>query len=98
MQNMKQGNSKKKWSQEVTKSSNALDLERGVFTWEDPKKIARSLKTSALKSTRRKGTPLQSAMSMLNFYINRGGKNLTSRQRKILEQAKQELRRSAKAE
>jgi hypothetical protein len=98
MQNMKQGNSKKKWSQEVTRSSNALDLDPGVFTWKDPKKIARSLKTSALKSTRRKGTPLQSAMSMLNFYINRSGKNLTSPQRKILEQAKQELRQSAKAE
>ena len=52
------------------------DLEEGVFTWKDPKKIAKSLKNSALQSRRRKTTPYQSAMSMLNFYINRAGKNL----------------------
>ena len=82
----------KYWSGYVTRHSNALDLEAGVFTWSDPKKIARSLSRSARESSRRKGTPLQSAMSMLNFYINRGGKNLSSRQRKTLEQAKVELR------
>jgi putative cell wall-binding protein len=82
----------KRWSQEVTRRSNALDLDAGVFTWKDPKKIAQSLQQSALKSTRRKGTPYQSAMSMLNFYINRAGKNLDPKQKEILEQAKQELR------
>ena len=81
-----------KWSAKVTKESIALDLEEGVFTWKDPKKIALSLKNSAENSTRRKGTPFQSAMSMLNFYINRAGKNLPSEQKKILEQAKVELR------
>jgi len=64
-----------------------------VFTWIDPKKIARSLKKSALASKTRKGTPLQSAMSMLNFYINRAGKQLDDNQRKVLEQAKIELRK-----
>lgn len=84
-------NSKKYWSAEVTRNSNALDLEPGVFTWKDPKKIALSLSNSARKSTRKKGTPLQSSMSMLNFHINRSGKNLTGTQRKTLEQAKKEL-------
>src|SRR5437764_2338364 len=56
-----------KWSQRVTEKSNALDLEENVFTWKDPRRIARSLKRSAECSKRRKGTPLQSAMSMLNF-------------------------------
>lgn len=83
----------KKWSSDVTKQSNALDLEPGVFTWTDPKKIARSLRNSAEQSTRRKGSPLQSAMSMLNFYINRGGANLTGAQKKTLGQAKEELRK-----
>ncbi|HUW24786.1 MAG TPA: DUF3175 domain-containing protein [Patescibacteria group bacterium] len=83
----------KKWSARVTKESNALDTEEGVFTWKDPKKIALSLKRSAESSTRRKGTPFQSAMSMLNFYINRAGKSLEPEQKKILEQAKIELRR-----
>jgi len=86
------GKSKKYWSKEVTLESRALALEEGVFTWKDPKRIARSLKKSAEESTERKGTPFQSAMSMLNFYINRAGKNLDSKQRKILEQAKKELR------
>jgi len=84
---------KKNWSAEVTKSSFALDLEEGVFTWDDPKKIAASLKTSAENSLRRKASPFQSAMSMLNFYINRAGKNLPQKQKKILEQAKVELRK-----
>lgn len=83
---------KKYWSGEVTKHSDALDLKTGVFTWSDPKRIARSLKESAAQSTRRKGTPLQSAMSMLNFYINRAGKSLDDEQKKTLEQAKAELR------
>lgn len=83
---------KKYWSGEVTQKSNALDLEEGVFTWHDPKKIARSLQRSALKSNRKKGTPYQSAMSMLNFYINRAGKNLPARQKVTLEKAKEELR------
>jgi hypothetical protein len=84
--------SKKCWTRKVTLESDALDLERGVFTWKNPKKIAQSLKESAEKSLRRKSPPFQSAMSMLNFYINRAGKNLESQQRKILEQAKEELR------
>ncbi len=84
--------SKKYWSGDVTKYSNALDLEEGVFTWRDPKRIARSLKLSAETSMRRKTTSFQSAMSMLNFYINRAGKNLKSNQRKVLEKAKIELR------
>ena len=65
--------SKKYWSGYVTKYSDALDLEEGVFTWDDPRKIARSLKRSAEASGRRKSAPFQSAMSMLNFYINRAG-------------------------
>ena len=84
------------WSQEVTRTSNALDLEPGVFTWDDPVKIAQSLKRSAETSTRRKGTPLQSAMSMLNFYINRAGRNLPADRRQVLERAKAELRRAFK--
>lgn len=83
---------KRNWSQEVTLYSRALILEEGVFTWQDPVRIARSLKRSAEASRRRKGTPFQSAMSMLNFYINRAGKNLDARQRRVLEQAKKELR------
>ena len=86
--------SRKRWSQEVTQKSDALDLEEGVFTWNDPKRIARSLKRSAEASTRRKGSPLQSAMSMLNFYINRAGKDLGPTQREVLEEAKAELRRA----
>jgi hypothetical protein len=84
---------KKYWSENVTKHSNALDLEPNVFTFKDPKRIAESLKQSAEKSSRRKGTPFQSAMSMLNFYINRAGKNLPRDQKKILEASKDELRK-----
>ena len=83
----------KYWSKKVTEESNALDLEYGVFTWKNPRKIALSLKMSAELSNRRKGTPFQSAMSMLNFYINRAGKNLNPKQKRILNQAKQELRK-----
>lgn len=85
---------KKYWSGEVTKKSNALDLEQGVFTWNNPKKIAESLKKSAEQSQRRKGTSFQSAMSMLNFYINRTGRNLNPETKKILNQAKEELRKA----
>src|SRR4030042_5619964 len=81
-----------RWSGRVTKECNALDLEEGVFTWADPKKIALSLKQSADSSTRRKAPPFRSAMSMLVFYINRAGKNLDKDQLRILEQAKEELR------
>jgi len=84
---------KKYWSGEVTRSSFALDLEEGVFTWKDPIKIAASLQKSAEDSTRRKASPFQSAMSMLNFYINRAGKNLDPAQKEILEKAKTELRK-----
>ena len=83
---------KKPWSQKVTESSDALDLEAGVFSLEDPRKIALSLKKSAESSTRRKSDPFRSAMSMLTFYINRAGSKLSSRQRKRLENAKDELR------
>jgi hypothetical protein len=77
----------------VTKRSNALDLDRSVFTWKDPKRIAASLKRSAQRSKRRKGTPYQSAMSMLNFYINRAGKHLPAGRREVLQRAKSELRK-----
>ena len=84
-----------KWSEKVTKTSIALDLEEGVFTWNDPKKIALSLKESAENSIRSKAkTPYQSAMSMLNFYINRAGKRLPLERRKILEEAKIELKKA----
>lgn len=85
--------SPKKWSARVTRESHALDLEDGVFTWKDPGKIARSLKKSADSSKNRKASPLRSAMSMLVFYINRAGTNLDDDQRRILEQAKDELRK-----
>ncbi|MGI6776222.1 MAG: DUF3175 domain-containing protein [Patescibacteria group bacterium] len=84
---------KKGWSQKVTQTSFSLDLEEGVFTWKDPKKIAASLKQSAEASSRRKASPFQSAMSMLNFYINRAGKKLDPKQKEILEKAKEELRK-----
>lgn len=83
----------KVWSQQVTKTSNALDLDDGVFTWSDPKKIAASLKHSAEVSNRRKASPLQSAMSMLNFYLNRAGQSLPQKQKRVLTKAKEELRR-----
>ena len=81
-----------KWSQDVTEHSNALDLEKDVFTRDDPKSIALSLKRSAEHSKRRKGTAFQSAMSMLTYYINRAGKDLPATQKKVLEKAKEELR------
>lgn len=81
-----------KWSQDVTRHSNALDLDREVFTRHDPKSIAESLKKSAEASRRRKATPFRSAMSMLTFYINRAGKDLDPKQKSVLEKAKDELR------
>jgi hypothetical protein len=84
---------RKRWSQAVTRHSNALDLEGGVFSKQDPKSIARSLKRSAERSRRRKSDPYRSAMSMLTFYINRAGKQLPARSRRRLEAAKGELRR-----
>lgn len=83
---------RKYWSKSVTENGNALDLERSVFTMSDPKAIARSLKRSADRSSRRKSSPYRSAMSMLTFYINRAGKNLAKKQLKTLEAAKDELR------
>lgn len=77
----------------MTEHSFALALEPGVFTWNDPKKIAKSLARSAEESIARKGTPFQSAMSMLNFYINRAGRKLNPERKKILEKAKEELRK-----
>ena len=78
--------------------SDALDLEKSIFRSRDPKRIAASLKRSAERSQRRKGTPLQSAMSMLNFYINRAGKNLPAAEKRKLERAKSELRRQFRRE
>ena len=86
--------STKRWSQDVTERSDALDLEQGVFTLKDPKKIAASLKRSAEASMRRKADPFRSAMSMLVFYINRAGKNLGEADRARLEKAKDELRKA----
>lgn len=82
----------KRWSARVTRTSNALDLERGVFT-RSPAAIARSLKRSAERSKRRKATPYRSALSMLTFYINRAGKHLPSSRKRALAQAKRELAR-----
>jgi len=81
------------WSARVTRESHALELEDGIFTWKDPKKIARSLKQSADTSQQRKSEPFRSAMSMLVFYINRAGKNLDVNQKQILELTKDELRK-----
>ena len=82
----------KRWSQRVTRGSFALDLEPGVFTWDDPSRIALSLKRSAEGSSRRKAGPFASAMSMLTFFVNRAGGNLPAGQRERLEIAKDELR------
>src|SRR6185295_8185075 len=81
------------WSHAVMETSDALDLEPAVFTQRSPRAIAESLRRSAERSRRRKSTPFRSAMSMLVFYINRGGRNLTPARRRVLERAKDELRR-----
>jgi Protein of unknown function (DUF3175) len=83
---------RKRWSQRVTRESDALDLEKSVFSKRDPRAIARSLKRSAERSRRRKSSPYRSAMSMLTFYINRAGKQLPATSRRRLEAAKDELR------
>lgn len=84
----------KKWSAEISENSDALDLEDDVFKSDDPKKIAQSLKRSAEQSKRRKAEPFQSAMSMLTFYQNRAGKNLSADRKKFLDRAKDELRKA----
>jgi hypothetical protein len=83
----------RRWSARVTKESDALDLQGGVFKLRDPKRIAASLKRSAERSRRRKANPYRSALSMLTFYINRAGKNLPASRRKTLQRAKVELRK-----
>ncbi|MBV8753665.1 MAG: DUF3175 domain-containing protein [Hyphomicrobiales bacterium] len=85
--------SAKRWSQRVTRESDALDLSKGVFTWKDPKRIASSLKRSAERSRRRKADAFRSALSMLTFYLNRAGRNLPAARRRTLMRAKDELRR-----
>ena len=82
-----------RWSQRVTETSDALDLDKGVFSLDDPRNIARSLKRSAERSHRRKSDPFRSAMSMLNFYINRAGRKLSKARRDRLAAAKVALRR-----
>lgn len=84
----------KKWSQEVTEHSDALEVEDGLFKQDDPAAIAAGLKRAAESSKRRKGTPLQSAMGMLTFYINRAGDNLSKEHRRVLEEAKDELHKA----
>jgi len=88
------GRGKTRWSGAVTQNSNALELEAEVFKKADPRGIALSLKRSAERSKRRKGTPYQSAMSMLTFYINRAGKNLPKSRLGVLDKAKSELRKA----
>ena len=90
--------SSRRWSQHVTQTSNALDLDSGVFTWSDPTRIARSLKQSAESSKRRKGSPMQSVVSMLNFYLNRAGKHLPAVRKRVLARAKDELRKQFRKE
>ena len=84
----------KRWSGDVTKHSDALDLDAGVFTWKDPRRIAASLKASAEASSRRKADPYRSALSMLTFYINRAGRNLPEARKCVLRRAKTELRKA----
>jgi len=83
----------RRWSQRVTRTSNALDLESGVFRMHSARAIALSLARSAEASKRRKSQPFRSAMSMLTFYVNRAGKSLPARDRRTLTRAKQELRK-----
>ena len=84
--------SSRRWSARVTRESDALDLKKGVFSKRSPKAIALSLKRSAEHSRRRKSDPYRSAMSMLTFYINRGGRNLSPSRKRTLNKAKGELR------
>ena len=89
----KRTSGRRRWSRDVTRRSDALDLEQGVFKKGSPRRVALSLKRSAESSTRRKSSPYRSAMSMLTFYINRAGKTLTAKQRRLLDKAKEELRK-----
>jgi hypothetical protein len=82
-----------KWSKKVNETSDAMDLKEGVFKSKNPKKIAKSVKDSAERSKRRKSGPFQSAMSMMNFYINRGGKKVPKTKRSVISRAKEELRK-----
>jgi hypothetical protein len=90
---MQRKSSKRKWSQDVTEKSDAMDLKDGVFRQRSARTIAHSLKRSAEQSHRRKASPFQSAMSMLNFYINRAGSQLSKSRRATLDRAKNELRK-----
>jgi hypothetical protein len=92
MSNTQTTHKTQRWSQRVTETSDALDLDRGVFTLDDPRQIALSLKRSAERSRRRKSDPYRSAMSMLTFYLNRAGKSLPKKRRAVLDKAKAELR------
>ncbi len=85
-------NQGRKWSGEVTENSDAMDLEKDIFKSDDPTKIAQSLKRSAERSQRRKTEPFRSAMSMLSFYVNRAGANLSASRKKTLQRAKTKLR------
>jgi hypothetical protein len=85
--------SSRRWSKRVTRTSDALDLDRGVFTSKDPRRIAGSLKRSATRSRRRKADPFRSALSMLTFYLNRAGRKLPAERRRTLQRAKGELRK-----
>jgi hypothetical protein len=85
--------SSRRWSKRETRTSDALDLDRGVFTWKDPQRIAGSLKRSATRSRRRKADPYRSALSMLTFYLNRAGRKLPAERRRTLQRAKGELRK-----
>jgi hypothetical protein len=86
------GKRAKKWSHQVMETSDAMDIEHDIFKTGSAESIAKSLKQSSTHSRRRKGTPFQSAMSMLNFYINRAGRNLPKTRRETLQQAKRKLR------
>jgi hypothetical protein len=90
--NSKKHTKGRKWSAEVARKSDALDIKKGTFSSDDPRAIARSLKQSADQSTRRKSNPFRSALSMLTFYINRAGSKLSARRKAKLERAKEELR------
>jgi hypothetical protein len=88
-----QSSGRRRWSQRVTETSDAMDLEKRVFKKKSPRAVARSVKRSAERSTRRKSPPFRSAMSMLTFYMNRGGKNLSAGEKDVLKRAKEELRK-----
>ena len=83
----------RKWSAKVTKQSDAMDLEKDIFKSNDPEKIARSIKHSSESSARRKTNPYRSGVSMISFYENRAGKNLSAEKKKILQCAKRDLKR-----